>query len=48
LIQIELNRKLYLAKPWFDEEKLIVKEERLKQLKGMFVETLKIFFNMKR
>ncbi len=32
-IQVELNRKLYLAKPYFDEKRLMVKKGRIEELR---------------
>ncbi|MBK3332273.1 N-formylglutamate amidohydrolase [Persephonella atlantica] len=43
-IQIEINRKLYLAEPWFDKENLKVDRNRLKKLSKMFIDVLEIFF----
>jgi N-formylglutamate deformylase len=42
-IQIEMNRVLYLAPKYFDEKTLKVSEERLKELNGFFLYSLKEF-----
>ena len=43
-IQVEMNRKLYLNHPWFDEQSLSVKQERLRELNKMFESALTMFF----
>ncbi len=43
-IQVEMNRKLYLADPWFDAAALTIKEERLQELREKFRKTLELFF----
>ncbi|RMD96692.1 MAG: N-formylglutamate amidohydrolase [Deltaproteobacteria bacterium] len=43
-IQIEMNRSLYLAPPWFDEKSLEIDHERLRWLNARFREALEIFF----
>lgn len=43
-VQIEMNRSLYLSKPWFDESNLSVEPERLEQLKNCFLEGLRRIF----
>ena len=43
-IQIEMNRCLYLDKRWFDSDKLVVKESRLRELNTMFGKTLEMLF----
>ena len=43
-IQIEISRALYLAEPWFDKDKLSVKQSRLKTLREQFQNTLVLFF----
>lgn len=43
-IQIEMNRRLYLSEPWFDEENLTVDSKRLSALNRKFEYTLDIFF----
>ena len=37
---MEMNRSLYLAHPWFDENRLLVTDERLAELNSMFLATL--------
>lgn len=44
-IQVELNRSLYLCDPWFDENHLTIREERLVELRNMFFQSLKMFIN---
>lgn len=44
-IQVEMNRKLYLSKPWFDPQSLSIKAERLKDLNKMFERALTLFFS---
>lgn len=43
-IQIEMNRKLYLKKPWFDKKTLTIDKSHLSNLNSKFINTLKIFF----
>lgn len=43
-IQIEMNRKLYLASPWFDKKKLMVTHTRLDQLRENFKNAIRLFF----
>jgi formiminoglutamase len=43
-IQIEMNRDLYLADPWFDKETLSVDLAHLKKLNKQFENTLNLFF----
>lgn len=43
-IQIEMNRDLYLNKPWFDESTLEIDPSRLAKLNKCFERTLEIFF----
>ncbi len=43
-IQIEMNRKLYLKEPWFDERELSVDPERLRFLRNGMGEALRLFF----
>lgn len=43
-IQIEMNRKLYLKKPWFDKKKLTVDPARLQFLRNCMGEALRLFF----
>lgn len=40
-IQVEMNRSLYLAEPWFDRERLTVDPERLAELKERFAKALR-------
>ena len=42
-IQIELNRRAYLHKPWFDEETLHVQEKRLQDLRDAFLQAFITF-----
>ncbi|MFC1561949.1 N-formylglutamate amidohydrolase [candidate division KSB1 bacterium] len=44
-IQVELNRSLYLADPWFDDEALRVDPTRLGELNAMFENTIGMFFD---
>lgn len=44
-IQVEMNRNLYLAEPWFDRTSLKMNQARLKELNKMFEETLDLFFD---
>ena len=43
-IQIEMNRDLYLSKPWFDELTFEIDPVRLAKLNECFERTLEIFF----
>jgi formiminoglutamase len=43
-VQVEMNRSLYLSKPWFDAESLTVQPQRLKELNRCFHKTLSLFF----
>ncbi|MDH3256908.1 MAG: N-formylglutamate amidohydrolase [Nitrospinota bacterium] len=43
-VQVEMNRSLYLSKPWFDAESLTVQPQRLKELNDCFGKTLSLFF----
>lgn len=43
-IQVEMNRDLYLAEPWFDGGSLSVKSRRLQELNAMFEGALRSFF----
>lgn len=47
-IQIEINRSLYLADPWFDKENLTVISSRLAQLRQYFKNALELFFSTDR
>jgi len=42
-IQIEINRKLYLAEPYFDAETLQVKEERVQELRMKTLRAIETF-----
>lgn len=44
-IQIEMNRKMYLSKQWFDKDSLTIDKSRLIELNKMFEEALKKFFS---
>jgi len=44
-IQIEMNRDLYLAEPWFNFETLEIEEDHLKNLNQMFEKSLYSFFD---
>ena len=44
-MQIEMNRKLYLADPWFNPDNLTVDPERLRWLNVRFLRALQQFFN---
>ena len=43
-VQVEMNRSLYLSKPWFDAESLTVQPQRLLDLNQRFFKTLSLFF----
>ncbi len=43
LIQIEMNRNLYLAKQWFDRKTLSIDFHRLYELNQMFIAVLELF-----
>ena len=45
-IHVELNKKLYLKEPWFNEKKLTIDMERIKSLNRMFKDTLIMFMDM--
>ena len=42
-IQIEMSRKLYLEKPWFEKESFIMDKSRLGDLKNMFTNAVERF-----
>ena len=42
-IQIEMNRKMYLEKPWFDKEKMTIEKSRLQELNKMFSKSMELF-----
>jgi len=44
-IQVEMNRDLYLAKEWFNEETLSIDSSRLRDLNKMFENSLNLFFS---
>lgn len=44
-IQIEMNRKMYLEKPWFDKETMIIEKSRLEELNKMFAKSLDLLFS---
>lgn len=43
-IQVEMNRSLYLAEPWFDSESLSMDDARLRDLNRRFGDALETFF----
>lgn len=43
-IQIEINRKLYLEKPWFDSKTLAIDKAHLSTLRNQFTDSLEQFF----
>jgi len=43
-IQVEMNRSLYLRKPFFDRDTLSVNENRLRELGGQFEKALRLYF----
>jgi formiminoglutamase len=43
-IQIEINRSLYLAPPWFDRQGLVMDDRRLFELNRLFEAVLTAFF----
>lgn len=43
-IQVEMNRSLYLAEPWFDSESLSMDDARLLDLNRKFGDALETFF----
>ncbi len=43
-LQIEMNRKLYLADPWFNKSTLEIDRERLDKLKEQFKRAIELFF----
>jgi len=45
-IQIELNRKLYLSKPWFNSDSLYIDRGHLTRLNTLFRKTLKQFLDI--
>jgi formiminoglutamase len=45
-VQVELNRSLYLAPPWFDSANLQIDRNRLRQLNRQFENALRFFFGM--
>ncbi len=44
-IQVEMNRNLYLSKPWFDEQALLVDTAHLQKLNKQFENSLELFFS---
>ncbi len=44
-IQIEMNRGMYLAPPWFDGDSLEMDQTRLQRLNGRFGECLELLFS---
>jgi N-formylglutamate deformylase len=44
-VHVELNRKLFLEKSWFDEETLSMDTVRLKELNKKFEKSLELFFS---
>lgn len=44
-IQIEMNRDMYLLKPWFDENSLDIESDHLERLNKKFEKSLKMFFS---
>jgi formiminoglutamase len=44
-IQVEMNRDLYLAKSWFDEETLSFDSSRLRDLNKQFENCMNAFFS---
>lgn len=45
-VQVELNRSLYLASPWYDSSNLQIDKNRLKQLNRQFENALRLFFSI--
>jgi len=43
-IQVEMNRDLYLADPWFDKETLLIDPTHLEKLNKQFENSLNLFF----
>ena len=43
-VQVELNRSLYLAPPWFDRAGLRMDKTRLRELNRMFEHALELYF----
>jgi formiminoglutamase len=46
-VQVEMNRSLYLASPWFDPITLQVDNHRLMELNDRFKRTLQLYFKIK-
>lgn len=44
-VHVELNRKLFLEKPWFDSKTLKIDKKRLLKLNYMFEMALRLFFD---
>ena len=44
-IQIEMNRKMYLEKPWFDKETMTIEKSRLQELNKMFSKCRKLNYS---
>ncbi len=44
-VHVELNRRLFLEKPWFDSKTLKIDKKRLLKLNYMFEMTLRLFFD---
>ena len=45
-IQVEMNRSLYLSKPWFNIDTRNMNVNRLKSLNMSFIDAVKLFFTM--
>lgn len=43
-IHVELNRKLFLEKPWFDKNSLSINKSKLTELNKKFEKSLELFF----
>ena len=45
-IQIEINRKLYLTGPYFDEKKLTLNKQRIQELNSRFFSIIEKFSSL--
>jgi formiminoglutamase len=45
-VQVEMNRALYLDRPWFDEEQLTIDSDRLTDLRTRFHRALVQYFSL--
>lgn len=44
-IQIEMSREMYLSKPWFDNQTLVIQSAHIQKLNKQFANCLNLFFS---